>query len=186
MKSNPISFILTHMSTAILWNIFAIVETMFKIRSHYYIIELFGKIYVTNCYCLLEKRSNFFCLETCNTTTNACNQELHFLVFLCKLNKLINVWFDSFHTSLHGWYGISLTCQPYTNSPLSSKFIMCSFCCTPKMFPCKITTKDENFILFKHIYSTRSYIGVFRSILAHNLTIFTFMIYSRMSVSPNL
>ena len=186
MKSNPISFILTHMSTAILWNIFAIVETMFKIRSHYYIIELFGKIYVTNCYCLLEKRSNFFCLETCNTTTNACNQKLHFLVFLCKLNKLINVWFDSFHTSLHGWYGISLTCQPYTYSPLSSKFIMCSFCCTPKMFPCKITTKDENFILFKHIYSTRSYIGVFRSILAHNLTIFTFMINSQKSVSPNL
>ena len=131
------------MSTTILWNIFAIVETMFKIRSHYYIIELFGKIYVTNCYCLLEKRSNFFCLETCNTTANACNQELHFLVFFCKLNKFINVWFDSFHTSLHGWYGISLTCQPYTYTPLSSKFIMCSFCCTPKMFPARLLPKTK-------------------------------------------
>lgn len=56
MKSNPRSFILVpHVSATILWNVFAIVETMCKIRSNYYIIELFGKKYVINCYSFLER-----------------------------------------------------------------------------------------------------------------------------------
>ena len=77
MESNPISFILmTHMGSAILWNIFAIVETMFQIRSCNYVKELLRQIYVTDGRCLLEKRGYLFILKTCDATTYTSNEEL--------------------------------------------------------------------------------------------------------------
>ena len=64
---------------------------------------------VTDGCCLLEKRGYLFILKTCYATTYTSNEELLFVMFISIFYKLIYIWFYSFDTSLHGWYGICLT-----------------------------------------------------------------------------
>ena len=74
------------------------------------VVELLRQVYIAYGNCLSEKRGNLLILETCDTASDTGNQELHILMLICKLNELVNVWSDGFNTSLHGRYGIGLTC----------------------------------------------------------------------------
>ena len=69
---------------------------------------------------LLEQRRDFIICESGDATTDAGNEERLVLMLLGKLDELINVGFDGFHTALHRWDGITLALQTHAlahNSP---------------------------------------------------------------------
>ena len=154
MKSNPCLLIhVSYVRPTILWNIFAIIETMLQVRLQKYVVELLRQVYVAYGNCFSEERGNLLVLKTCDTASDTCNKKLHIWISRSKIYKLINVWPDGFNTSLHGRYGIGLASESYTYSPLSTEFLVSSSCCTAHVMTGEVTAKYENLTLFKDIYS---------------------------------
>ena len=154
MKINPIFLIhVSYVRPIILWNIFAIIEAMLQVRLQKDVVELLRQVYVAYENRLSEKRGNLLVLETCDTASDTCNEKLHIWISLSKIYKLINVWSDSFNTSLHGRYGIGLACKSYTNAPFSTEFLVSGSCCTAHVMTSEVAAKYENLTLFKNIYS---------------------------------
>ena len=67
-------------------------------------------------------------------------------MLLCKLNELVYIGFNSFYSTLHGRYSITLSLQSDTLPPNSPEFLICQPRCTTSMYARKIATEDENFI----------------------------------------
>ena len=67
-------------------------------------------------------------------------------MLLCKLDKLVHIGLDCFHSALHGRYGITLPLQSDTLSPDSPESLICQPCSTPAVHTCEVATEHEDFV----------------------------------------
>ena len=112
------------------------------------VIELLGQDDILHFYGIREQWCNLVNREPSNAAAYLRYQELHFLMLFGKCDELIHVWLDSFHTTLHGWDGITLTLQSNALTPYCAKAIIGQSCSTASMRSCQITAKDKYLIRF--------------------------------------
>ena len=84
--------------------------------------------------------------EASDAASYACDIEKQLRMIHGKGDELVNIGFDGFDTTLHGWNGIALSLQADTLSPYSSEFHLCDSCRTTAMMPLKVAAKNEHFI----------------------------------------
>ena len=67
-------------------------------------------------------------------------------MFLSETNKLVNIWLNSFHTTLHGGYCVALSLKSHALSPNSSKLSDGCPGSSTSMMSMKVASKNKHLI----------------------------------------
>ena len=73
--------------------------------------EPFGQVDILHLSCLFKQRGNLGRTKPCYSATDFRYQKFQLWMLLCKLDKLVHIGLDCFHSTLHGRYGIALPLQ---------------------------------------------------------------------------
>ena len=74
---------------------------------------------------------------------------------LGELDKFVNVWLDSFDSSLHGRDGVGLTLQSDALPPYCAEFVQCGPGCPATVMSGEVAAEDKHFVGFQLIDSFR-------------------------------
>ena len=96
-----------------------------------------------------KERSNLLIPEACDAATYPCDEECEPAVLLGKTDELIYIWFDGFHTTLHGRDGVCLAMQTNAFAPYGTKPFVSLPCSTATMCASQIAAKYEYLVLFQ-------------------------------------
>ena len=98
---------------------------------------------------LLEQWRYLIIGKASYAATYASNQEGQLRMLPGKLDELINVGFDSFYPTLHGWDAIALPLQTNALAHNSAKLAVSNIRCAATMHTTKITAKHEYLVRLK-------------------------------------
>ena len=114
------------------WAIHDLAHLLWK-RRLYDIRKTFGKTNVLNKLRITKHGRNIFVLESGYAAANPCDIEELFLMQFGEINELGHIRSDGVHTTLHGWYGITLPLYANTIPPLCSKMVHSYACSSASM-----------------------------------------------------